>query len=78
MSTSTTLDRHVPHVVRSHDGFFARMFRNYIESRQARARAYVQGHLASMSEDRLKGLGLSADEIAHLRTYKAIPTSFWS
>lgn len=75
MSTSTTLDRHAP---RGREGFFARMFRNYIETRQARARAYVHGHLASMSDDRLAALGLSAEEIGYLRTRKAIPVSFWS
>lgn len=77
MSTSTTTFGSVGTIAgerkSTRKGFFARM----IEARTRSGEAAVRFHMANMSDDRLAGLGFTAEQIAYIRTNGKIPANFW-
>lgn len=58
-------------------GFFTRMFERMIAARTNQARVQVAGHLARLSEARLKDLGFTPDEVRAVREKGKIPASYW-
>lgn len=47
--------------------FFGRLFKSLIASREREARRRVAIYMSTISDDRLKDLGLTVDEITKLR-----------
>ena len=59
-------------------GFLARFFERIIEARVRRAEMQVQPYLAKLSEDRLKDLGFTGEDIQKLREKHFVQAVYWS
>ena len=59
-------------------GFLTRFFERIIESRVRRAEMQVQPYLAKLSEDRLKDLGFTGEDIQKLREKHYVQAVYWS
>jgi len=59
-------------------GFFARFFERLIEARIRRAELQVQPYLAQLSDDRLKDLGFTGEDIEKLREKHYVQAVYWS
>jgi hypothetical protein len=57
-------------------GFFQRVMRRIVEAQERKARAMVNGYLASQSDERLADLGYDAAEIQSIRRTAAAPMAW--
>ena len=77
MSTTTTIFENSEAIASGQKvagkGFFDRL----IQARMRRGKETVRFQMSRMSEDRLAGLGFTAEQIAYIRTNGDIPKSFW-
>lgn len=81
MATTTSTTDFVDHIetkAAPKRSFFARMLDRMIAARMASAQIQVAGHLARLSDDRLKDLGFTPDETKAVRAKGTIPASYWS
>jgi hypothetical protein len=79
MSTGTPALGRVDAVVRTapkSGGFFQRVMRRIVEAQERKARAMVNGFLASQSDERLADLGYDAAEIKSIRRTAAAPMAW--
>ena len=77
MSTGTqALGGAVVDIAPKSGGFFQRVMRRIVEAQERRARAMVNGYLASQSDERLADLGYGAAEIQSIRRAAAAPMAW--
>jgi hypothetical protein len=79
MSTGTQALGRVDAIVRTapkSNGFFQRVMRRIAEAQERKARALVNGFLASQSDERLVDLGYDAAEIKAIRRKAAAPMAW--
>jgi uncharacterized protein YjiS (DUF1127 family) len=83
MATTTTpieFTAEAPHTeaAGSKFGFLTRFFERIVEARVRRAEMQVQPFLAKLSDDRLKDLGFTGDDIEKLREKHYVQAVYWS
>lgn len=62
----------------SKPSFLTRFFARIIESRARRAEMQVQPYLAKLSDERLKDLGFTGEDIEKLREKHYVQAVYWS